>query len=94
MVMYERLYRETKDETVKALIKKYLPLFYEVETLQKTLRLPFTVTDRKRYVEGVLRGRAFRERYTLLEYLHRFGKLEDYAEQSYDEVMKKYCLNK
>lgn len=94
MVMYERLYRETQDETVKALIKKYLPLFYEVETLQKTLRLPFTVTDRKRYVEGVLRGRAFRERYTLLEYLHRFGKLEDYAEQSYDEVMKKYCLNK
>lgn len=93
MVMYERLYRETKEEAVKALIEKYLPLFAEVEALQKTLKLPFTVTDKQRYVEGVLRGRTFRERYTLLEYLHRQEKLEDYAEESFHEVMEKYCFN-
>ena len=93
MVMYERLYRETEDRNIKTLIEKYLPLFSEVETLQKTLKLPFTVTDKQRYVEGVLRGRTFRERYTLLEYLYRLGKLEDYAENSFNEVMERYCLN-
>ena len=93
MVMYERLYRETEDRNIKTLIEKYLPLFSEVETLQKTLKLPFTVTDKQRYVEGVLRGRTFRERYTLLEYLYRLGKLEDYAENSFNEVMESYCLN-
>lgn len=93
MVMYERLYRETEDRNIKTLTEKYLPLFSEVETLQKTLKIPFTVTDKQRYVEGVLRGRTFRERYTLLEYLYRLGKLEDYAENSFNEVMESYCLN-
>jgi len=39
-------------------------------------------------VEGILRGRTFRVRYTLLQYLYDRGMLEDYAEWSYDEVMK------
>ena len=60
------------------------------EQLQKVLKLPFTVTDRARFVEGVLRGRTFRERYTILQYLYDRGKLEEYAEAVYDTVMEKY----
>ena len=91
MEMYERLYRETDDPELKALIGKYITSFATVEELQKTLRLPFTVRDRSQYVEGILRGRTFRQRYTLLEYLYERGMLEDYADASYGPVMKKYC---
>ena len=91
--MYERLYRETDDAELKALIEKYLPHFDTVKELQKTLRIPFTVTSKKEYIEGILRGRTFRERYTLLEYLHVRGKLLEYAEDSFEPVMKKYNYN-
>lgn len=91
IAMYQRLYRETTAPAIKTLIERYLPLFDEVENLQKTLKLPFTVTEKQRYVEGILRGRTFRERYTLLEYLHQQGKLACYADDSFDEVMKNHC---
>ena len=92
MEMYERMYAETDDAELKALIGKYLPHFAEIEKLQKTLKIPFTVKEKEPYIEGILRGRTFRDRYTLLEYLYRRGLLEDYAEKSYEPVMKKYCF--
>ena len=88
--MFRLLYRETDDQLMKELISKYLPAFDRIEALQQTLRLPFTVTDRERFVEGILRGRTFRVRYTLLQYLYDRGMLEDYAGRIYDTVMKKY----
>ncbi len=88
--IFRRLYRETDDEAMRTLIGKYLPAFDKIEALQKTLKLPFTVTDRARFVEGILRGRTFRVRYTVLQYLYDLGKLEEYAGAVYDTVMEKY----
>ena len=88
--MFRLLFRETDDRLMKSLIGKYLPAFDRIETLQQTLRLPFTVTTRERFVEGILRGRTFRARYTLLQYLYDRGLLEDYAGRVYDTVMGKY----
>ena len=90
MEIFRKLYGEIEEGTVKNLIEKYLPAFDKIEALQKVLKLPFTVTDRARFVEGVLRGRTFRERYTILQYLYDRGKLEEYAEAVYDTVMEKY----
>ena len=84
------LYAETEDQHLKTLIEKYLPAFDRLEELQRTIRLPFTVTDKQRYVEGILRGRTFRDRYTILQYLYDQGKLEAYADRVYDVVMQKY----
>ena len=50
----------------------------------------FTVTDKARFVQGILRGRTFRERYTVLQYLYDQGKLEEYADAVYGTVMDKY----
>ena len=88
--IFRKLYAETDDAHVKALIEKYLPAFDRIEALQKTLKLPFTVTDHDRYFQGVLRGRTFRERYTVLQYLYDQGKLKEYAEAAYEAVMKKH----
>ena len=88
--MFRKLYGETKDEHLKGLIEKYLPAFQKIEDLQKVLKIPFTVTDKDRFVEGILRGRTFRERYTILQYLYDQGQLETYANDVYDTVMKKY----
>lgn len=88
--MFRRLCRETEDQGLKALIENYLPAFDRLEALQKTLKLPFTVTDRQRFIEGVLRGRTFRDRYTVLQYLYDQGRLEDYAEYAFDRVMEKH----
>lgn len=85
--MYKKLYRETEDAELKALIEKYLPAFARIEDLQKTLKLPMTATDRDKFVEGCLRGRTFRVRYTLLEYLYQRGELETYVEAAYNEVV-------
>ena len=90
MEIFRKLYRETRDEALKQLIEKYLPAFDRLEALQKTLKLPFTVTERGRFIEGVLRGRTFRDRYTILQYLYDQGKLEEYAEAAYDAVMEKH----
>lgn len=88
--IFRKLYAETDDGHVKALIEKYLPAFDRIEALQKTLKLPFTVTDHDRYIQGVLRGRTFRDRYTILQYLYEQGKLEEYAEAAYEAVMRKH----
>ncbi|MBR6186471.1 MAG: sn-glycerol-1-phosphate dehydrogenase [Clostridia bacterium] len=90
--LFRRLYRETDDAAVKPLIEKYLPAFDRLEEMQKTLKLPFTVTEKERFTQGILRGRTFRDRYTILQYLYDHGKLEEYADQVYDTVMRKYCF--
>ena len=46
------------------------------------------MTNKEIFIEGVLRGRTFRERYTLLEYLYNEGMLEEYAQWAFDETMK------
>ena len=88
--LFRKLYGETEDAHLKELIGKYLPVFDKIEKLQQTLKLPFTVTDKDRFVEGILRGRTFRERYTILQYLYDQGQLEAYANDVYDAVMEKY----
>ena len=88
--IFRMLYNETDDAALRALIEKYLPAFDRIEALQKILHIPFTVTDKDRFVEGILRGRTFRVRYTILQYLYDLGKLESYAERVYDIVMKKH----
>ncbi len=62
--------------------------FDKILELQKVIKIPFTVTDKDKFIEGVLRGRTFRERYTLLQYLYDRGELEEYAEYAYAETMK------
>lgn len=90
--IFRRLHRETDDAALKTLIEKYLPAFDRIEALQRSLQIPFTVTDKARYVEGILRGRTFRDRYTVLQYLYDLGKLEEYADAVYETVMRKYCF--
>ena len=88
IVMFKRLYKETKEDWLRELIGKYIPAFDSILELQKKIKIPFTVTEKPRFVEGVLRGRTFRVRYTLLQYLYDRGELEDYADYAFDEVMK------
>lgn len=85
--MYKKLWRETDDIEIKKLIEKYLPAFERIENLQKTLQLPFTAKNHEKFVEGCLRGRTFRVRYTLLEYLYQKGLLEEYIESAYNEIV-------
>jgi len=85
--MYKKLYNETDDIEIKKLIEKYLPAFDRILDLQKTLKLPMTAPEHDKFVEGCLRGRTFRVRYTLLEYLYKKGMLEDYIEAAYNEVV-------
>ncbi len=88
MLMYGRLYRETDEAWLRELIASYLPAFDKIFELQKQIGIPFTVKKREVFVEGVLRGRTFRERYTLLQYLYDKGLLEEYADWAFDECMK------
>ena len=52
------------------------------------LQIPFTVTEEEKFVEGILRGRTFRVRYTVLQYLYDRGQLAEYARYAYGETMK------
>ncbi|MBQ4517913.1 MAG: iron-containing alcohol dehydrogenase [Clostridia bacterium] len=85
--MYKKLYKETDDMEIKKLIEKYLPAFERILDLQKTLKLPMTAPEYDKFVEGCLRGRTFRVRYTLLEYLYQNDLLEEYIEEAYNEVV-------
>lgn len=92
--MFKRLYNETEDMELKAMIGEFLPLFESIREMQKVVKLPFTVKDKERFIEGVKRGRTFRVRYTLLQYLHDRGLLEDYASSAFDDIMANDCYNK
>ena len=92
MLMYKKLYADDRcDSWLRELIEKYIPAFDKVLELQKIIKIPFTVTDKEKFVEGIMRGRTFRVRYTLLQYLFDKGMLEEYADTIYDETMK-YCF--
>ncbi|MBR5307303.1 MAG: sn-glycerol-1-phosphate dehydrogenase [Clostridia bacterium] len=92
MLMYKKLYEDDRcDSWLRELIEKYIPAFDKVLELQKIIKIPFTVTDKEKFVEGIMRGRTFRVRYTLLQYLFDKGMLEEYADSIYDETMK-YCF--
>jgi hypothetical protein len=82
------VYRETKEQWLKDLIEPYIPSFEKVLELQKMIKIPFTVKEKETFVTGVLRGRTFRVRYTLLQYLYDRGELEEYADWVFDECMK------
>ena len=84
--MYRKLYRETTDPAIKELVAKYLPAFDRIADLQSKIHLPLTVTEHDKFVEGCLRGRTFRVRYTLLEYLYQQGLLEEYIEAAYQDL--------
>lgn len=88
--LYRKLYRETEDESLRALIAKYLPAFDKIEELQRMIKLPFTVVEQNRFVNGILRGRTFRQRYTLLQYLFDRNRLEEYAQEAYHSVMDRW----
>ena len=88
MLMYQRVYKETEEQWLKDLIEPYLESFQKVLELQKSMCIPFTVKEKERFVTGVLRGRTFRVRYTLLQYLYDRGELEKYADWVFDECMK------
>ena len=88
IVMYKKLYNSTEDVEIKALIEKYIDSFDKILALQKLIKIPFTVTEKDKFIDGILRGRTFRVRYTLLQYLYDRGELEEYAEYAYTETMK------
>ena len=88
ILIFKKLYKETEEEWLKELIDKYIPAFDRVLELQKKIKIPFTVTEKDKFIEGVLRGRTFRERYTILQYLYDRDELEEYAEYAYYETMK------
>lgn len=88
--IFRKLYRETEDAHLRGLIEKYLPLFDALEDMQKKVRLPFTQTDRDIIIEGTVRGRTFRDRYTILQYLYDHGQLETYAAAACDSMMEHF----
>lgn len=88
IVMYKRLYETTTDMQIKNLIEPYVPAFDRVIELQKKIHIPFTVSECKMFLDGIYRGRTFRERYTLLQYLYDLDLLREYAEYSFEETMK------
>ena len=87
ILMYKRLYEETQEAWLKELIGNFIPVFDSALELQKKIKIPFTVTKKDKFVEGILRGRTFRDRYTLLQYLYDRNELEDYADKVFDEAM-------
>lgn len=88
IVIFKKLFETTEEAWLKELIGKYIPAFERILELQKQIKIPFTVTDKEKFIEGVLRGRTFRVRYTILQYLYDRGELEAYAEKAFDETMK------
>lgn len=88
IVIFKRLYNETKEVWLKELIEKYLESFEKILKLQEVIKIPFTINKKEKFIEGVLRGRTFRERYTILQYLYDRGELEEYAEYAFNETMK------
>lgn len=88
IVIFKKLYEATEEAWLKELIERYLPSFERILELQKIIKIPFTVTEKDKFIEGILRGRTFRERYTVLQYLFDRGELEKYAAFAYEETMK------
>lgn len=88
ILMYKRLYKETREVWLKEMIEPFLPSFDKILDLQKKINIPFTVKNKETFTEGIMRGRTFRVRYTLLQYLYDNNMLEDYADKVFGECMK------
>ncbi len=86
--MYRRLYEETADPHLKALIAPYLPRFEAAERCIKQLQLNLPVKDRDLIYRGILAGEALRDRYGLLKLLKAEKKLEEYASWAADRMME------
>jgi glycerol-1-phosphate dehydrogenase [NAD(P)+] len=89
-IMYQMLYKETKDAHLKELIEKYIPYFDAVEEFCVKMKMPPTVTDREVIVSGIKRALIMRDRYTILFYLRDLGKFEEYAEKAADALLALY----
>ncbi len=87
-IMYKMLYNETSDAHLKELIAKYIPYFDAVEEFCRKMKVPPTVTDRQRIVEGIDRALILRDRYTILFYLRDNGLFERYREEATDELLR------
>ena len=77
-MMYQKLYRDTQDERVRNLIEKYMPFFEKLPTVYKSCGMKWAVTDRIVFKECLENARLFRDRFTILHYLHSQGKLDEY----------------
>ena len=86
-IMYKMLLEETDDEHLKGLITKYIPYFDAVEEFCIKMKVPPTVTDREKIIEGIHRALVMRNRYTILFYLRDHGTFEEYAERATDKLL-------
>lgn len=85
--IYRRLYNETDDAHLKALIAPYLPKFDGVERCIAQLGICLPVQDRDLIYRGILAGEALRDRYGVLKYLKARGELEEYAAWAADQLL-------
>ena len=88
--MYRRLYDETDDAHLRALIAPYLPRFDAAERCIDNLPIRLPVQDAGLIYRGILAGEALRDRYGLLKLLKAEGKLESYAHWATDWLMQRF----
>ena len=88
--MYRRLYDETDDAHLRALIAPYLPRFDAAERCIDSLPIRLPVQDADLIYRGILAGEALRDRYGLLKLLKTEGKLESYAHWATEQLMQRF----
>lgn len=88
--MYRRLYDETDDAHLRALIAPYLPRFDAAERCIDNLPIRLPVQDADLIYRGILAGEALRDRYGLLKLLKAEGKLESYAHWATEQLMQRF----
>ena len=88
--MYRRLYDETDDAHLCALIAPYLPRFDAAERCIDNLPIRLPVQDADLIYRGILAGEALRDRYGLLKLLKAEGKLESYAHWATEQLMQRF----
>lgn len=89
--IYERLYEETDDAHVKALIEPYLPRFAAAARCIDDLGICLPVKDAELIYQGIINGEKLRDRYGVLKLLKAQGKLEEYARWATDKLMKRFA---
>ena len=87
-IMYKMLLEETDDCRLKELIGKYIPYFDAIEEFCVKMKVPPTVTDREKILEGIHRALIMRNRYTILFYLRDRGLFNEYAERATDKLLE------
>lgn len=89
--LYRRVYQETTDAHLKALIEPYLSRFEAAERCIEEQQLNLPVRDADLIYRGILAGEALRDRYGLLKLLKAEGKLEEYAHWATDKLMERFA---